>query len=399
MVKIDKYKNMTNKLPSIVNFVKDYASDYSITTITDEAVVDMIISNAQSIFTKNVYDSFRKIIGDNSIGNLKRGNIYRLCYALNIDTLDKANNFLSNYLGENPLSPRVMEEFAIIAGYRLGLPWSEVHRIITNVKNLYKNTIVTSTSEIILGGTEDLAREIDTAVNSVTDLEDFLKANCEHGYFAITRNTQYAAFFNYIDWSKYNPKRESIEDFVKTINGAVLKSVHQRTFGFISSDDAYSDTNNPVLTAKEIKALSKVFPNAFLKYENYIKLLNRTRREQISSETLLIAIMNDSCVDKGEESLYEPGDLSYELWGSDGYLDFTDEEAFENGLNTFLANGGCALLNRNIGFDCLILDAHHDIVEKYRDEIMDGKLSNVDVKSLYYAYLRKCFREIITLPK
>ena len=403
MKSIIEYKNAGHRLSSIVRYVKDHNDIYNIENITEESVIKMIKANAKVTFDEKTLDSFRNIFKKNNrkyLDNAQRENIYRLCYSLGINCLDDANVFLSNYLGVNPLSPRVMEEYAIIAGYRLGLSWSDVNNAITTVISQYPKSIIASTRQIYLGGTEDLAREIDSSVNTVSDLTEFLVENCKNGYFAITRNTQYSAFFNCIDWSIYNPKYQNLESFVVSKYGLpYVTDMHNRLFGFVSEDDVDEDEDNPILSVEEIDSLAGIFPNAFLTYDSYISMLNRTRREQISSETLLIAIMNDSYAEKSEASLYEPGDLSYELWGSDGYLDFTDEEAFENGLNTFLANGGCALLNRNIGFDCLILDAHHDIVEKYRDEIMDGKLSNVDVKSLYYAYLRKCFREIIALPK
>lgn len=66
---------------------------------------------------------------------------------MRIDNVDLANEFLVVYLGENPLSPRVLEEFIIIAGYRLKMSWNDINSItrlakdrigLSNTAYLYK---------------------------------------------------------------------------------------------------------------------------------------------------------------------------------------------------------------------------------------------------------------------
>ena len=102
---------------------------------------------------------------------------------------------------------------------------------------------------------------------------------------------------------------------------------------------------------------------------------------------MLIVLLNDV---SPEIDGFGPGtdDWDYDLFQDYQYLDFTDEIEFVFAMNSFLENAGCAHLNPNIGFDRLILDALHDVIEE------NHNADSPTIKSLLFAKLRSIFKTI-----
>lgn len=393
------YVSMDQRIDSIVNYIAAHKDIYSLMECNVESVTAMIKHSAKEIFDKKTFDSFRKCIDalakrENSA--FSDINTYRLCYALKIHTLESANEFLVQYLGINPLSPRKLEEFIIIAGYRLKLSWAEVIKIIENAEKTI-GKIPPSPRVLTSGDTQNMANDIEDIVLTVEDLDEYIQSELTNSYFAKTRNTQYMAFFNYMDWESYDPSQDISEFILSTWDNDTLENRHLRTFGFENEDEIECEdyTQGDHLTSDDIDTLSKIFPNTFLSYETYRHLMRRERNEQISSETMLIVLLND--VNPNKSGLGpSTDDWRFEIYQSNDYINFTNEEEFVNTLNAFLENAGCARINPNIGFDRLILDAYHDVINENRDSISAGTFNSENVKSVFFSRLRSFFKKAVS---
>lgn len=349
------------KLPlihPIIKYVTDNNAKYNLSVIDNTTVPNLLRTNARHFMDATTYDSFRKFVGTIVTNSeCSRNNIYRLCYALSIDSADEANTFLSHYLGENPLSPRVMEEFIILAGYRIKLSYSEVMDIITNAVAIVNKNI--APVNIVAGETLDLAKVVNT-FNSKDDLLDYLNNNPDK--FAKTRNTQYFAFFPELDWSKYD-KTKSPVDFVSSFyDKDDLMKIRYELFSFQNMDNI----NDGKLTHEEVDKLSEIFPDIFLSYDVFIKVVNRTRPEQLSTGTMLIILLNS---------------MDPEV--------FEDKQNFIYQLNTNLINAGCALINDRSLFEKVILDAYDYAYEEFTKESTD------DVKTTMFETVRSALRTFI----
>ena len=393
------YISMNKRFDSIVEYVKEHKETYPLEEYSDAFVKRMLKANAKEIFDEKTFDTFRRFVdalAHREHQSFTRQNIYRLCYALRIDNINSANEFLELYLGENQLSPRVLEEFIIIAGYRLNLSWNNVNEITEYAKQTI-GRIPPSPRVIAYGRTLDMANDIETKVHTVEDINEYIRSELTNTYFARTRNTQYMSFFSYMDWDSYDPAQDISEFILNTWDNDSLINRHLRTFSFENEDEVECTdfAEGDHLTSKDIDTLSKIFPNAFLSYETYRQLMCRERNEQISTETMLIVLLNDISPYKDEDD-FGPStdDWRFDIYQSHDYLDFTNEEEFLKTLNHFLENSGCAHLNRNIGFDRLILDVYHDVINDNQKAIADGKCDSGKVKSLLFSRLRSVFKII-----
>ena len=387
------YISLKDYFDSIVQYVEKHKGTYDLEEYTVESVKKMLKSSAQETFDSNTADSFRKFfdaLSKNRRRAFKRKNVYRLCYALGINTFDSATEFLEQYLGVNPLSPRVLEEFIIIAGYKLNLSWHEVNDLTTSAKNIV-GSIPPSPRVLTEGDTQSMANDIDEKISSLSDLKDYISSDL-NTYFARTRNTQYMAFFNYIDWESYDPDQKVSKFILSTWDDEKIKSRHERTFNFENEDEYTDSSRGNHLTREDLEVLSEVFPDAFLSYDTYRHLMLRERPVSISYETMLIVLINDGSPEQ-EWNDCSTDSWEYELFQNQA-LNFTNEEEFKNTLDFFLENAGCAHLNTNIGFDMLILDALHDTIEENQAKIAKGTYGSAEIKSLYFAKLRSIFKEI-----
>lgn len=392
------YTSMDQRIDSVVDYVENHKEKYVLNEYNVASVSKMLKKSAKEIFDNDTLDSFRKCVdalAKRKHQSLTRPNKYRLCYALKIDNINSANEFLVEYLGENPLSPRVLEEFIIIAGYRLKLSWKKVNEI-TEYAKLTIGKIPPSPRILTKGDTANMANDIEDIVLAVEDLYEYINSDLKSSYFATTRNTQYMAFFNYMDWESYDPSQDVSEYILSTWDNDTIENRHLRTFNFENEDeDECMDCSiGDHLSSNDINLLSKIFPNAFLSSQTYSKLMSRERNEQISTETMLIVLLND--VNPYKSGLGpSTDDWRFEIYQTNDYLDFTNEKEFINTINFFLVNSGCAQLNLNIGFDRLILDAYHDVIEDNRDAIKNGKCDSEMVKSLLFSKLRTIFKRIV----
>lgn len=380
---------MNDYFASIVKYVEDHKSSYDLAEIDVVSVKDMIKKSAQNIFDAKTYDSFRRFVdalAKKEINSISSQNIYRLCYALKLNSLESTNEFLVKYLGVNPISPRVLEEFIMISGFKLNLPWERVNEITLAAENTLRS-IPPSPTVLVDGDTRRMAEDIDDIIFEESDLLEYISLH--DTYFAITRNTQYMAFFNYVDWENYDPKQDVTDFILESWDDETIESRYLSTFNFENEDEP--ECKDPSvgdhLTFDDIKVLSEVFPNIFLSYDTYRLLMQRKRRESISSETMLIVLLNDVSPEKVDFD-YSTDGWEYALYQNHCYLDFTDEAEFKETMNTFLENAGCAHLNENIGFDKLILDALHDTI------VENPGASSPEIKSLLFAKLRSVFKQI-----
>lgn len=392
------YISMDQRIDSVVDYVENHKEKYVLNEYNVASVSKMLKKTAKEIFDSDTFGSFRKCVdalAQRKHQSLTLPNKYRLCYALKIDNINSANEFLVEYLGENPLSPRVLEEFIIIAGYRLKLSWEKVNEITEHAKSTI-GKIPPSPRILAKGDTANMANDIEDIVLTVEDLNEYINSDLKSSYFATTRNTQYMAFFNYMDWESYDTSQDISEFILSTWDNDTIENRHLRTFNFENEDEdeCMGSSVGDHLSLKDINHLSKIFPNAFLSYQTYSKLMSRERNEQISTETMLIVLLND--VNPYKSGLGpSTDDWRFEIYQSNDYLDFTNEKEFINTINFFLVNSGCAQLNLNIGFDRLILDAYHDVIEDNRDAIKNSKCDSGRVKSLLFSKLRTIFKRIV----
>ena len=243
-----------------------------------------------------------------------------------------------------------------------------------------------------------MANDIEDIVLTIEDLNEYVTSELTNSYFAKTRNTQYMAFFNYMDWESYDPSQNISEFILSTWDNDTIENRHLRTFNFENEDECLDHSIGEHLSSDDIESLAEVFPNAFLSYETYRHLMRRERNEQISTETMFIVLLND--VNPYKDGLGPSSDdWRFEIYQSNDYLDFTNEGEFINTINFFLENSGCAHLNPNRGFERLILDVYHDVIKENRKAIADGKCDSETIKSLLFSRLRNVFKRIVGQKK
>lgn len=401
-LELQKYINGFDIWDILKKYVKDNIIFYNINPeFDDETLYNMLVENSQKTITnENDFKSFSKFlleIKNHNFRKRSRTNFLRLCYALNISSIEKANSFLINYAHENELSPRSFEEFLMICGYKFNANYSDLYNIYIENKNRFDKK---SPDKIISGETLKLYELIKlTNIESIEELKDVLNKPEFTNYFSKTRNSYYMALFDSVPWDIYSTSNneeffnesEKILNRFSTIifpdeNNSIVTNkklshtiteLYEEYFAMISSNEDTPE-DNPRLSREEITCLSDIYSNTFLTYATFRDTLQRKRAVDISGNVYLIKIISILSGDKT--------DYYYE-W----YTDFTNFTYTMTKINNDLIRTGFPALNEYDPFNKLFIDTYKEVISE------NPKAKSEELEILLFQRLRIYLREIIKL--
>lgn len=366
--------------PGIFSYAASHTGKYHTALtppFTDDDLLKMLRKNAQKAFPQKEYDTFRKAITALRKGtahSLKRENLYRLCYALELDSDAQAQDLFQNYLHQNELSLRSLDEFILTAALKLQLSWEDT----SSLRNTYSAQTAaqpmapTSMEE---GHTAEVYYTvIQEKLHSRQDLACFLNHPENLSFFARTRNTQYLALFDDVKLDiLYNSSQEQIINLLP-FYGASQKETIQNYY--LSLFGLAGDDSGDSLSMEEITLLSRKFEHVFMTYDNFCLLVQRKRPADISSGTFMLSLLKKLLTDESDAD-------------HDFYVDFLNPEEFTGICNDILVYFGFPILNPACdNFDCLLMDVYTETLNEHPDA------GNTLFQELYLQNLRKYLRLI-----
>lgn len=236
--------------------IKQYIIDRNIFDISsddNDIILKSIKESGQAILGDS-YESFRKFISNyskNQFHSFSRKNLYCLIFTLNIDNINEAQYFCKSIVHQNELSARSLEEFIILCGIKLGLPYSDINNIFITYSDKIQ-TMPISPSNVQYGKTTELLNfTIVDNINSIEDLYSYLNNENNITFFARTRNTSYLMLFDEIGWELWDSIewREFFKFYTKYAPTNYLNYTDEEWDSFIL------DLNNDGISNEMIKDL------------------------------------------------------------------------------------------------------------------------------------------------
>lgn len=385
MLNINDYISSAIIWSGIFSYVEDHFEKYNDdlpVSFTEDDLLKMLKKNARIIFPPKEYDSFRKAVSSLKKGNiasLKRENFYRLCFALKLDSDTEAQDILLNYLHQNELSARSLDEFIIIASLKLKISWKEVREIREN----YKQQILAQPVSPDTLDEGDTAEVYYTVINeqlqSREDLESFLNEPENLVFFAKTRNTQYLALFDDVELEMlYNADNEKIIKLVTNYGSSEKETMQDYYFSLFGLRD---DDSEDSLSEQEITILCNIFEHVFMTYDNFCLLVQRKRPVDISSGTFMLNLLKKLLTEDDESE-------------NDFYVSFLDPDEFVGICNDILIYFGFPTLNPVCdGFDRFLLDVYKETLDE------NPSATNSQFQKRYMQNLRKYLKMIAEINK
>lgn len=380
MLDISTYCTPKTIWPGIFSYAAAHTDKYhtALTTpFTDDDLLKMLRKTAQKAFPPKEYDTFRKAVTALRKGtahSLKRENLYRLCYALELDSDAQAQDLFQNYLHQNELSLRSLDEFILTAALKLQLSWKDT--------SFLRHTYAAQTAaqpiapaSIEEGHTAEMYYTvIQEKLYTLQDLAHFLNHPENLSFFARTRNTQYLALFDDVTLDiLYNSSQEQIINLLPFYGASqkeTIQNYYLALFGLAGDDSGDS------LSMEEITSLSRKFEHVFMTYDNFCLLVQRKRPADISSGTFMLGLLKKLLTDESDTE-------------HDFYVDFLNPEEFTGICNDILVYFGFPILNPACdSFDCLIMDVYTETLNQHPDA------GNTLFQELYLQNLRKYLRLI-----
>ena len=369
------YITKKNYWKGIRDYITEYSNQYSdlnqhihtnIQDASDDDIRRFINARFRTLVPKDSienaeWDSFRHCTQDLMKGtrnNILRLNQYRLIFALRFESADEAvreaNNFLLNYLLEPDLSARNLLDFIMIAALQLDLDWLQALQYYNTYQDFLQPP---ATEDPLEKGTTKRLRNEPLKFNTGDDIAKFLgKPDAEPPsenlmQFAVTNNTRYQTLFNRFDIQK--------EDETITIYGdkkLTNEYLHSMIICLRNWDDSPKNNAENPLTEKDIKRLSKVFPDVFMTLDNFNSLKKRNRNVEITHGIMLLKLLeelNPYLDDADNEK--EP--VKFDILQDP--VDFTDINEIKSVATMFFEGVGLPKLSVNDSFDRLVIDTHN----------------------------------------
>lgn len=380
MLNLTCYRSSGTIWPCILSYVQEHFETYHDMlpdSFTEENLLKMLKKNAKAVLSSKEYDSFRKAISalkKGSLGSLKKENLYRLCFTLKLSSDTEAQDLFLNYLHQNELSARSLDEFIVIAALKLGLSWGEMCEIREN----YKQQILSqplSPDTINEGDTAEVYYTvINEQIQTCEDLIRFLNEPENLGFFAKTRNTQYLALFDDVELETlYNADQETLIKLVTNYGSSEKETMQEYYDSLFGMRDENSED---CLSEQEITALCSIYEHVFMTYDNFCLLVQRKRPVDISSGTFMLNLL--------KKLLTEDEDME-----NDFYVSFLDPNEFVEVCNDILIYFGFPVLNPACdSFDRLLLDVYRETLDE------NPSAENPQIQRLYIANLRKYLKLI-----
>lgn len=357
-----------------VNEQSDKYSEYGISLSFDNKDYNnhcrqFIIRICQNLNPKNEQENLYRSLINAQDKRISRVNILRLCFALKL-SYRETTDFLLNYMHEPELSARSLLEFLTICCLQIDtLTRKDVHAL----HNEYKKIINMPASPDTPGRgmTHSVIVNDIPKITSIVTIQDYLDPDKhpEHlEFFAKTRNTQYLALFDDVPKDFTHNRADLIEQRQHS-NPLSVSGYYNRLFGIHSND---GDIIENYLTRNEITALSTIYPDVFLSYETFGKLVARTRNEPISAGTYLLHLL--VTIESSDQDRRHG-------------IDFTKKNKIFEYINSAMLDAGYPSLNEANAFDKLVMDIYTKTVE--------CNLSSENTRKVSLAVLRKCLFNIV----
>lgn len=355
----------------IKKYICDHTDRYHLSVQDNDS--DFIMKIRELSASNMPYDcrareTFRKAIDNLASGktaSFERQNQYRLFFALGLN-LEEANDLLSNYIHENELSARSLEEFLVICALKNNIKWIRLTELFKKYgEQINEQPLSPSTLCDEAEGTYTFQKRVLSSIKSVEDICSFLSIPENLKFFSILRNTHYLALTDYHARRVVNKdkvvKYEIIEES-ECSNGIPLDDIEQDRkrirnyskakkttmtrmyldlFGLKPANiDGFeqSDSDNkysPYLTKNEIQALARVFPNAFFTQQKFNDIIQRKCKLEPTQEVYLLYIL--------------------ETMPASAYSTY---QTFINYCNEQLCTAGFTTMNSNYAFNRLIMDMY-----------------------------------------
>lgn len=380
MLNISDYCTPPNQWRGIGRYVQDHIEMYShalTIPFTDEELLKLIKKNAKTALPPKEYDSFRKAVTALKKGtahSLKKENLYRLCFVLGLESDTQAQNLFLNYLHQNELSARSLDEFILIAALKLSLSWEDA----CAVRQDYNAQIAAqpvSPDTLREGGTAEVYYSaLHQQIQTREDLVNFLDNPENLRFFSKTRNTQYLALFDDVELELlYNDEAEQVVRLITDYGSSERETIQEYYYSLFGLQDEASEDS---LTEREIASLCGKFEHVFMTYDNFCLLVQRKRPVDISSGTFMLNLLKNL--------LTEETDLE-----NDFYINFLDPDEFVAICNDILIYFGFPALDPICdNFDRLLLDVYMETLDE------NPAAANPFFQKLYIQNLRKYLRLI-----
>lgn len=344
---------------------------------SEDDLLNMLKKNAKSIFTVNEYDIFQKALTSLKKGNatsLKKENLYRLCFVLSLKSDAKAQDLFLNYLHQNELSARSLDEFILIACLKLQLSWKETSEIRRSCQIQISSQPVSPNTLNENNTINMYCTVINEQLHTKKDLLCYLKQPQNLSFFAKTRNTQYLALFSDVELELlYNGDQEQIIKLVTDYGSFEKETILKYYHSLFGLQDGNSDD---CLSYQEIARLCSRFEHVFMTYDDFFLLVQRKRPADISSGTFMLSLL--------KKLLTEETESEYDF-----YINFLEPDDFIGICNDILTSFGFPSLNPACDhFDRLLLDVYKETLDE------NFFVSNSRFQSLYMQNLRNYLRQI-----
>lgn len=364
----------------IISYVQNHMKEYQhILTdpFTDDDLLNMLKKNAKSILPTNEYDTFRKAITSlkkGTAGSLKKENLYRLCYVLALKSDTQAQDLFLNYLHQNELSARSLDEFILIVCLKLQISWKEMSKI----RKTYQMQISSQPVSPSNLNDDDTVKMYYTVIHeqlhTCKDLICFLEDSENMSFFAKTRNTQYLALFDDVELELlYNADQEQIIKLVTDYGSSEKETILEYYHSLFGLQD---DNSKDCLSDQEIALLCNRFEHVFMTYDNFCLLVQRKRPVDISSGMFMLNLLKKLLTEETDSE-------------NDFYVNFLDPDEFIDVCNDILIYFGFPVLNPACdNFDRLLLDVYRETLDE------NFFVSNSQFQRLYMQNLRNYMKQI-----
>ena len=384
MPNVKDYASKFNYWNAIRSYVEANASKYHLEPpVSDDVLLDFLKGMSSNLgrgecSEREDFNKYIKNLCENNCSCSKRHSILRLCFALDINSINGINDFLMNYMCEKELSPRNLKEFILLGALKCKLCWKDAMVLFKEYNNKIDQSI--APSDYAPEKTLAVYKNYIENIHTVDDLKYLLETNQLRGFFTLTRNTHYLALFDDIDWTISCDIPGLIEQLKdEVIDYYSIAAYYKNMFGLHSID---GDIGENFLSKEQIDKLIPLFPDVFVSEKLFASIVKRRRELEVPSGTyllhLLLTINAHKTINEFDSISQEEYDANYRNAG----VDLTVREKFlDDYLNNSLISAGFPGLNQARGFDRLVIDAYDNTIK----ELDTSHITNEDIrKNLLY---------------
>ena len=384
MPDVKDYASKFNYWNAIRSYVEANASKYHLEPpVSDNALLDFLKGMSPNLgrgegSEREDFNKYIKNLRENNCSVSKRHSILRLCFALDINSINSANTFLMNYMCEKELSPRNLKEFILLGALKCKLCWKDAMTLFKEYSNKIDQPI--APFDYAPGKTLAVYKDYIENIHTIDDLKALLETDQLRGFFTLTRNTHYLALFDDIDWTISCDIPGLIEQLKEeVIDYYSIAAYYKNMFGLHSID---GDIGENFLSKEQIDKLIPLFPDVFVSEKLFTSIVKRQRELEVPSGTyllhLLLTINAHKTINEFDSISQEEYDANYRNAG----VNLAVREKFlDDYLDNSLTSAGFPGLNPARGFDRLVIDAYDNTIK----ELDTSHITNEEIrKNLLY---------------